>query len=370
AVSTPVVSIWADPRHMRPASVSFQRLAEELGVPLAGLGQRLGGLSEDQVIALSARLSNELTAAALAAEPAEQRAQERAVRAEAGMIVAFVGLARDLGMGAAQLHECLELYKAKRFMYLARHLMPSDAEKVLANQAPGVYGQQEYKRFYPAGEVTAQLVGYTNIDDQGQEGIELAFEKNLAGRPGSRTVLKDRNGQVIKEIGLVESERSGKDIALSIDLRLQYLAYRELKAAVNRFQAASGSLVMLDAETGEVLAMVNQPSYNPNNRVGMDIAGLRNRAMTDIVEPGSTMKPLTVAAALESGKYTAESVFETHPGYIWVAGKTFADHSNYGTLDMTGVLRKSSQVATTQMALELDPNMVRDMFSRFGMGDA
>ena len=370
AVSTPVVSIWADPRHMRPASVSFQRLAEELGVPLAGLGQRLGGLSEDQVIALSARLSNELTAAALAAEPAEQRAQERAVRAEAGMIVAFVGLARDLGVDAAQLHDRLELYKAKRFMYLARHLMPSDAEKVLANQAPGVYGQQEYKRFYPAGEVTAQLVGYTNIDDQGQEGIELAFEKNLAGRPGSRTVLKDRNGQVIKEIGLVESERSGKDIALSIDLRLQYLAYRELKAAVNRFQAASGSLVMLDAETGEVLAMVNQPSYNPNNRVGMDIAGLRNRAMTDIVEPGSTMKPLTVAAALESGKYTAESVFETHPGYIWVAGKTFADHSNYGTLDMTGVLRKSSQVATTQMALELDPNMVRDMFSRFGMGDA
>lgn len=302
AVSTPVVSIWANPQHIVTTSDAFERLT------------------------------------------------------------------RDLNVDADQLRDRISRYRNKEFMYLARHLMPPEAEKILAHRVPGVYGQQEYKRFYPAGEVAAQLVGYTNIDDQGQEGIELAFEKSLSGKPGTKRVVKDLKGRVIKEIGLVESEKAGTDIELSIDLRLQYLAYRELKAAVNKFKAASGALVMLDVETGEVLAMVNQPSYNPNNRVGMDVNGLRNRVMTDLVEPGSTMKPLTVSAALESGKYSRESVFDTNPGYIYAAGKTFADHNNYGILDMTGVLKKSSQVATTKMALDLEPNDVRDMFARFGLG--
>jgi len=282
---------------------------------------------------------------------------------------AFVALTEDLGVVTDQLRDRISRYRNKEFMYLARHLMPLEAEKILAHKVPGVYGQQEYRRFYPAGEVAAQLVGFTNIDDQGQEGIELAYEKSLSGEPGAKRVVKDLKGRVIKDVGLLESEKAGRDIALSIDLRLQYLAYRELKAAVNRFRAASGSLVMLDVETGEVLAMVNQPSYNPNNRVGMDINGLRNRVMTDLIEPGSTMKPLTMFAALESGKFKPETTLETSPGYIWVAGKTFADHSNYGLLDMTGVLKKSSQVGTTKIALELDPNMVRDMFSRFGIGE-
>ncbi|MGD9662622.1 MAG: peptidoglycan D,D-transpeptidase FtsI family protein, partial [Porticoccaceae bacterium] len=282
---------------------------------------------------------------------------------------AFVALTQDLGVVADQLRDRISRYRNKEFMYLARHLMPLEAEKILAHKVPGVYGQQEYRRFYPAGEVAAQLVGFTNIDDQGQEGIELAYEKSLSGEPGAKRVVKDLKGRVIKDVGLLESEKAGRDIALSIDLRLQYLAYRELKAAVNRFRAASGSLVMLDVETGEVLAMVNQPSYNPNNRAGMDINGLRNRVMTDLIEPGSTMKPLTMFAALESGKFKPETTLETSPGYIWVAGKTFADHSNYGLLDMRGILKKSSQVGTTKIALELDPNMVRDMFSRFGVGD-
>ncbi|MFA5679414.1 MAG: penicillin-binding transpeptidase domain-containing protein [Pseudomonas sp.] len=283
---------------------------------------------------------------------------------------AFLALTRDLNVDANQLRERISRYRNKEFMYLARHLMPLDAEKILAHKVPGVHGQQEYRRFYPAGEVAAQVVGFTNIDDQGQEGVELAYERSLVGQPGAKRVIKDRRGQVIKEIGLIDSGRPGRDIALSIDLRLQYLAYRELKAAVSKFRAAAGALVMLDVETGEVLAMVNQPSYNPNNRVGMDIAGLRNRVITDLVEPGSTMKPLTVAAALESGKYTKDSIFDTSPGYIWVSGKTFSDHTNYGVLDMTGVLRKSSQVATTKMALDLEPSDVRDMFARFGMGEA
>ncbi len=281
----------------------------------------------------------------------------------------FTRLTRALEVEPAYLRERLARYRHKEFMYLARHLTPAEADRILDKGVAGVYGQQEYKRYYPAGEVVAQLVGFTNIDDHGQEGIELAYEKALSGEPGSRRVIKDRKGRVVKEVGLLESEKPGRDIALSIDLRLQYLAYRELKAAVNRFEASSGSVVMLDAETGEVLAMVNQPSYNPNDRVRLNASGLRNRSMTDLVEPGSTMKPLTVAAALESGKYSRDSEFDTHPGYLWVSGKTFIDHRNYGTLDMTGVLEKSSQVAITMMAMELDPNLVRNMFARFGLGD-
>jgi len=282
----------------------------------------------------------------------------------------FVVLADRLGLDANQLRERVSRYSSKEFMYLARHLTPAEADKVLNLKVQGVYGQQEYKRFYPAGEVTAQLVGFTNIDDQGQEGIELAYERLLKGDPGAKRVVKDMKGRVIKDVGLIASEKPGKDIALSIDLRLQYLAHRELKEAVKRFEAESGSVVMLDVETGEVLAMANQPTYNPNNRIGINSNALRNRAMTDLVEPGSTMKPLTVAAALETGKYQPHTPMDTNPGYIWAAGKTFRDHHNYGMLDVTGVLTKSSQVGTTKMALDMEPAFLRDMFDRFGIGHA
>lgn len=369
AVSTPVITIWADPKYFSFASDHLAAMADELGISTSALASQIQGLSVDQVIALSPSMTRRLIEAQKETSSRVRRGLIAEIDQQGQNILGFVGLARDLEVEAQQLQERVDLYRNKRFMYLARHLMPADAEKVLSHKVPGVAGRQEYKRFYPAGEVAAQLVGYTNIDDQGQEGIELAYERNLSGHPGSKTVLKDRNGQVIKEIGLEEQEKSGANVSLSIDLRLQYLAYRELKATVNRFQAASGALVMLDVKTGEILAMVNQPSYNPNNRRGMDINGLRNRAMTDIIEPGSTMKPLTMAAALESGKFTPDTVIDTNPGYLWAAGKTFTDHSNYGVLDMTGILKKSSQVGTTKIARELDPNLVRDMFSRFGMGE-
>lgn len=302
AVSTPVVSLWANPKVLATSSKGFETLIGELGLDI-------------------------------------HQARERVAR-----------------------------YASKEFMYLARHLTPAEAERLLDLKVSGVYGQQEYKRFYPAGEVAAQLIGFTNIDDQGQEGIELAFEKVLAGDPGAKRVVKDMRGRVIKDVGLIESEKPGRDIALSIDMRLQYLAYRELKDAMKRFQADSGSVVMLDVRTGEVLAMVNQPSYNPNNRIGANSNALRNRAMTDLVEPGSTMKPLTIAAALESGKYGPHTPMDTNPGYIWAAGKTFRDYRNYGMLDITGVLTKSSQVGTTKVALDLEPAYLRDMFDRFGIG--
>jgi len=280
----------------------------------------------------------------------------------------FETLMGGLGLDIDQARERIARYAGKEFMYLARHLTPAEAGRLLDLKVGGVYGQQEYKRFYPAGEVAAQLIGFTNIDDQGQEGIELAYEKALAGDPGAKRVVKDMRGRVIKDVGLIESEKPGRDIALSIDMRLQYLAYRELKDAMKRFGADSGSVVMLDVRSGEVLAMVNQPSYNPNNRIGANSNALRNRAMTDLVEPGSTMKPLTIAAALESGKYGPHTPMDTNPGYIWVAGKTFRDHHNYGMLDITGVLTKSSQVGTTKVALDMEPAYLRGMFDRFGIG--
>ena len=279
-------------------------------------------------------------------------------------------LARSLGVSAAELAARLERYAGKEFMYLARQVSPEQAERVLALDIPGVYEHREYKRFYPAGEVAAQLVGFTNIDDVGQEGIELAFDAQLAGRPGYRQVLKDRRGRVIKELRLISAEKPGGNLALSIDLRLQYAAYRELKSAIKHYRARSGSVVILDVESGEVLAMVNQPSYNPNDRGRLDNSALRNRSITDLIEPGSIMKPLTMVAALESGKFTPDSVINTSPGYYRVNRKTFVDHRNYGSLDMRGILQKSSQVGTTKIALELEPEAIRDVFDRVGLGQS
>ncbi|WP_461481578.1 peptidoglycan D,D-transpeptidase FtsI family protein [Porticoccus sp.] len=279
-------------------------------------------------------------------------------------------LAAALSISHEELKQRLARYAGKEFMYLARQLTPEQAEAVLKLEMPGIYGQGEYKRFYPAGEVAAQLVGFTNIDDHGQEGMELAYDELLTGVPGAKQVLKDLKGRVIKELGLLRSEKAGENLSLSIDLRLQYTAYRELKEAVAKFKAASGSVVLLDVRTGEVLAMANQPSFNPNDRGQLSSDALRNRAVTDLVEPGSTMKPLTVLAALESGKYVPETMIDTNPGYIRVGRKTFYDHRNYGVIDLTGLLMKSSQVGTTKIALSLEPEHIREMFSRVGLGES
>lgn len=279
-------------------------------------------------------------------------------------------LAKKLSMSHQDLLKRLARYANKEFMYLARQLPPEQAEEVLSLEIPGVYGQGEYKRFYPAAEVASQLVGFTNIDDRGQEGMELAFDELLTGVPGAKSVLKDLKGRVIKDLALIQSEKPGQSLALSIDLRLQYAAYRELKAAVAKHRASSGSVVVVDVRTGEVLAMANQPSFNPNDRSQLSSDALRNRAITDLVEPGSTMKPLTVLAALESGKFTPETIIDTNPGYIRVGRKTFLDHRNYGEIDLTTLLVKSSQVGTTKIALELEPEHIRDMFFRVGLGQS
>ncbi|RDE22786.1 penicillin-binding protein 2 [Motiliproteus coralliicola] len=277
-------------------------------------------------------------------------------------------LARSLELSVSRLERIIDRSAGKKFVYLRRHMAPADAENVLALGLDGVFSQSEYKRYYPAAEVATHLVGFTNVDGQGQEGMELAYENWLRGEKGKKRVLKDRLGRTIKEIQALKEAKPGQDLQLSIDLRLQYLAYRELKAAVQQHRARSGSAVVLDVQTGEVLAMVNQPSYNPNDRSDLKASHVRNRAMTDTFEPGSPMKALTVAAAMSSGKYSANSKINTSPGYIRVRNRTIRDHRNYGVLDLGRIISKSSNVGATKLALSIEPGAVRNMMYNAGLG--
>ncbi len=279
-------------------------------------------------------------------------------------------LAKALNIPHKTLTGKLQNYANKQFMYVARQIPPYEAAPVEKLKIHGVIIQREYQRYYPAGEVTAHIVGFTNIDDHGQEGMELALDDHLVGELGVQRVIKDLKGNVVKDLGIIKPATPGGNVALSIDLRLQYLAYRELKAAMVKQKAASGSIVMLDVHTGEILAMANQPSYNPNERSHVHPSETRNRAMTDVIEPGSTVKPFTVMAALETGRYSPETVINTNPGSVRVGSKTFVDYRNYGFIDLTTVIQKSSQVGISKLALDLPPNLVRNMFERLGFGQS
>ncbi|MFE8072775.1 penicillin-binding transpeptidase domain-containing protein [Marinobacteraceae bacterium S3BR75-40.1] len=279
-------------------------------------------------------------------------------------------LATLLNLDENELRQDLRKRQNRQFMFLKRKVQPNLAKQARALGIPGIYTRREYRRYYPAGEVTSHVVGFTNIDEQGQEGLELSYDDWLRGTPGRKRVLKDNRGHVIKDLSLIRDAEPGNDLQLTIDLRLQYLAYRELKAVVQAHKARSGTLVMLDVDTGEVLAMVNQPSYNPNDRSQLDPSALRNRAITDVFEPGSTVKPLTIAAALESGRYTPGTYVDTSPGYLRLNGYTIRDHRNYGSLDVTHIISKSSNVGASRIALDLTGPVVRDMFYRLGLGQA
>ena len=257
----------------------------------------------------------------------------------------------------------------REFVYLRRHLPPNHAVEVLQLGIPGVATLREYRRYYPAGEVVGHVLGFTNIDDVGQEGLEYAFDYWLRGEPGAKRVLQDRLGRVIEDVELVNASRPGKTLRASLDLRLQYLAYRELKQAIAENSALSGSVVVLDARTGEVLAMVNQPAYNPNDRAQLDAARYRNRAVTDIFEPGSSIKPFIVAAALESGRYAPDSIVDTAPGDLRIGGRLITqDTTNLGSIDVTTILARSSNVGAAKLALDLDQRELWSVLSRFGIG--
>ncbi len=304
AVSTPVTTVWANPKHFSADEKQLEELAVRLSVPYASLKAKL----------------------------------ERA--------------------------------KGKGFIYLKRHMIPAEAEKVFDLNIRGIYAQHEYKRYYPAHEMAAHLVGFNNIDDSGQEGIELAFDKTLTGIPGQKKVLKDRRGLVFRDLQVIEPPQPGKDLKLTIDLKLQFMAYRELKAAVDQHNAKTGAVVMLDAKTGEVLAMVNQPSFNPNDRSKLNVAATKNRALIDLFEPGSTIKPLTVAAAIASGKYKADDIINTSPGYMRLGSQTIRDFRNYGMLSMTGLITKSSNVGVGRIALSMAEDTVANFLLQLGLGQS
>ena len=278
-------------------------------------------------------------------------------------------LAKALELKSETLMRRITRSMDKEFLYLKRHLNPSTAQRVMALKLPGINVQREYRRYYPASEVTGHLVGFTNIDDQGQEGLELAMNYWLEGEPGEKRVLKDRLGRSIENVESIRPPHHGKDLRASIDLRLQYLAYRTLKAAVKSHNARSGSIVILDTKTGEVLAMVNQPTYNPNDRSQFVAERYRNRAITDIFEPGSSIKPLIVAAALESGQYRPSSVVDTAPGFVTVGAKKIEDSRNLGRISLTTILARSSNVGVTKLAMTLQPDQLWGTMTEFGLGE-
>ena len=278
-------------------------------------------------------------------------------------------LATALGMGEAALRKRLVRHRGRSFMYLKRHATPAVAQTVQDLDIPGVHGEREYQRYYPAGEVTAHLVGITNIDGEGIEGLELAFDGWLRSTPGRKRVIKDIRGNVVRDIGELQPAVPGRDLRLAIDLRLQYLAYLELQRAATVSGARAGTVVTLDSRTGEILALVNFPTYNPNSRSGLRADQIRNRALTDLFEPGSTMKPLTLVAALESGLFTPDTRINTSPGRVKVGDKVLLDPVDYGEISVAQVIAKSSQVGIVKMALQLDEQAVWNTFRQFGLGE-
>jgi len=277
-------------------------------------------------------------------------------------------LARVLGSDRQELVRRVSSSLDRSFMYVARGLQPDDARKVRALGIGGVNLMREYRRYYPAGEVAGHLLGFTSIDDIGQEGAELAFDNWLAGEDGAKRVIQDSKGRKVEDIESIRAVRPGRDLRLSLDMRIQYLAYRELKSAILENRARAGSVVVLDIDTGEVLAMVNQPAYNPNDRGQYQPAAYRNRAVTDLFEPGSSIKPFVVAAALASGKFNASSIIDTSPGFIQVGATTLEDEHNLGAIGLSTVLAKSSNVGMAKLALQLEPQQIWSTLNRVGFG--
>jgi cell division protein FtsI (penicillin-binding protein 3) len=275
-------------------------------------------------------------------------------------------LASLLEMDVKQLSQ--KLSTDKTFVFLRRQIPPSVAEQVAALKLPGIGQDKEYRRFYPTGEMTAHMVGFTGVDDKGLEGVELAFHGQLLGQPGSRSVIKDRRGQIVEDVGSIKQPQDGKEVRLALDSKIQYLAYSHLKQAISEHNAKAGGVVVLDARTGEILALANLPTYNPNNREGLSGAQLRNRALTDTFEPGSTLKPFTIALGLESGKVRFDTIINCAPGRLTIGNATIADAHPHGALTVAQVIQKSSNVGAAKIAAMLPSQKMWQMFDDVGFG--
>ena len=275
-------------------------------------------------------------------------------------------LAKELKRDPKWLAQRITSNLDRQFLYVARHMDPADAGRVRALSIAGVELMREYKRYYPNGEVTGHVLGFTNLDEAGQEGLELAYNRSLAGEDGLKRVIKDAKGRIVENVESIRAPRPGEDLETSIDLRIQYLAYRELKSAVRRYRALAGSVIVLDVQTGEVLAMVNQPSFNPNDRSQYDVARYRNRAVTDIIEPGSSIKPFVLAAALDSGKYRRDSFVDTASFQVGI--KTIDDKHELGTADLATILARSSNTGMARIALSLERDQIHRTLTALGFG--
>ena len=275
-------------------------------------------------------------------------------------------LAALLGIDARELSR--KVATEKDFVYLKRQIAPDVAQQIAVLKLPGIHEQQEYRRYYPGGDVTAHVLGFTGVEDKGQEGIELAYESQLAGKPGSRRVIKDRRGQIVEDVESIRAPQDGRDVQLALDAKIQYLAYASLREALEVNKARAGGIVVLDARTGEVLALVNLPTYNPNNRVRLSGAQLRNRALTDTYEPGSTLKPFTAAMALNQGKFRFDTPIETAPGRLTIGSATISDAHPHGVLTVAQVIQKSSNVGAAKLALSFSPEHMWQMFDDLGFG--
>ncbi len=275
-------------------------------------------------------------------------------------------LAALLDMGVRELDG--KIAPEKTFVFVKRQVPPETADRIAALKLPGVHQEKEYRRYYPTGDMTAHIVGFTGVDDKGLEGVELAFQPSLLGRAGSRSVIRDRRGNIIEDVGALKPPQDGKDVRLALDSKIQYLAYSQLKAAVETNKAKAGGAIVIDARTGEILALVNLPTYNPNNRETLSGAQLRNRALTDTFEPGSTLKPFTAALAMEKGKFRPDTVINCAPGRITIGSATISDAHPHGALTVAQVIQKSSNVGVTKMALTLPSQEMWQMFDAVGFG--
>lgn len=278
-------------------------------------------------------------------------------------------LSAQLGLSKKQIKALLHAKANKEFIYLKRHLPPNDASVIKNLQIPGVYFQDEFARFYPESESMAQALGFTNVDDQGQEGIELAYNNWLEGDPGQQRVIKDRLGRVVAELETVRNPKPGHDLQLSLDRRIQYIAFQALKEGVEKFHANAGTSIVVDIPSGEILAMTNYPSFDPNHRENIRVENLKNRSATDTFEPGSTMKTFSAANALESGKYQPNTLIDTNPGYIHIEGKRVEDEHNNGVIDLTTILKLSSNVGISKVTLSLPPTHLWQTLHKFGFGE-
>ncbi|VUZ24322.1 putative peptidoglycan D,D-transpeptidase PenA [uncultured Comamonas sp.] len=305
-------------------------------------------------------LASSVPAASIWAIPEDMDLEDEAIAAK------LPQLAKLMDMPLAQLRQRLD--SDKSFVWLKRQLDLDVGLQIKALGVKGIHQTREYRREYPEGEAAAHVVGFTNVEDQGQEGMELAFEKDLAGRAGSRRVIKDRLGRVVEGVGEEIPPIDGRDIQLSIDSKIQFFAYQKIKEQVIAHKAVGGSVVVMDAHTGELLALANYPSFDPSNRKKLTGEQLRNRAITDVFEPGSTVKPITVAMGLESGKFKPGTVIDTSPGRLTVTGSTISDTHNYGALTVEGVIQKSSNVGVTKISQQLTAQQMWETFSAVGYG--